>query len=177
MQISSETQGGIVAADFLESNSFVLQDAALGFHWNNARATIHPFIIYYRHSEEECHLSYVVISDCLHHDTVAVYLFQKRLMKVVLPSSLKKIIYFSDGGASQCKNCKKFTNLCNHKDDFGIQAECHFSVTSHGKAACDGVGGAVKHLAANGLQRPYEDQIMTPSQLFEWASENTQNLL
>ena len=166
----------MVAADFSENYSFVLQDAAQGFHWNNAQATIHPFIIYYRHSEEECHLSYVVISDCLHHDTVAVYLFQKRLiayLKGVLPSSLKKIIYFSDGVASQYKNCKNFTNLCNHKADFGIQAEWHFSATSHGKGACDGVGGTVKRLAAKAsLQRPYEDQIMTPPQLFEWASEN-----
>lgn len=48
----------LVAADFSE-------DAAQGFHWNNAQATIHPFVIYYRHSGEECHLSYVVISDCL----------------------------------------------------------------------------------------------------------------
>ena len=131
------------AADFSENYSFVLQDAAQGFLWNNAQATIHPFIIYYRHSEEECHLSYVVISDCLHHDTVAVYLFQKRLiayLKGVLPSSLKKIIYFSDGAASQYKNCKNFTNLCNHKADFGIQAEWHFSATPHGKGACDGVG-------------------------------------
>ncbi len=41
----------------------------------------------------------------------------------------------------------------------------------HGKGACDGLGGTVKRLAARAsLQRPYEDQIMTPRQLFEWAS-------
>ena len=82
-------------------------------------------------------------------------------------------MYFSDGAASQYKNCKNFINICNHEADFGIQAEWHFSATSHGKGASDGVGGTVKLLAARAsLQRPYERQIMTPLQLFEWASEN-----
>ena len=44
---------------------------------------------------------------------------------------------------------------------------------SHGKGPCDGVGGTVKRLATRvSLQRPYEHQIMTPHQLYEWASEN-----
>ena len=44
-----------------------------------------------------------------------------------------------------------------HEADFGVPAEWHFSATSHGKGACDGVGGTVKRLAARAsLQRPYE---------------------
>ena len=164
-----------MVADFSENYSFILQDEAQGFHWNNAQATVLPFVIYYRHSGEECHLSYVVISDYLHHDTVAVYLFQKSLitfLKRVLPSSPKKIVHFSDGAASQYKNRKNFINLCNHEADLGIQDEWHFSATSDGKGASDGVGGTVKRLAARAsLQRPYEQQIMTPLQLYEWASE------
>ena len=69
-----------MTADVSENYSFVLQDAVQGFHWNNAQATIHPFIVYYRDSVELCHLSFVIISDCLHHDRVAVHLFQKSLM-------------------------------------------------------------------------------------------------
>lgn len=64
-------------------------------------------------------------------------------------------------------------NLCHHQADFGFPAEWHFSATSHGKGACDGLGGTVKRLAARtSLQRPYENQIMTPFQLFQWASES-----
>jgi len=33
-------------------------------------------------------------------------------------------------------------------EDFGVAAEWHFSATSHGKGACDGVGGTVKRFAA-----------------------------
>lgn len=62
----------MVTADFSENYSFVLQDAAQGFHWNNSQATLHPFVTYYLNSGEVCYLSYKMISDCLHHDTVAV---------------------------------------------------------------------------------------------------------
>ena len=95
----------LVTEDFSENYSFVLQDAAQGFHWNNSQATLHPFVIYYLDSGEVCHLSYVVISECMHHDTVAVHLFQKSFitfLKDLLPARLhpKNIIYFSDGAAS-----------------------------------------------------------------------------
>lgn len=166
----------LIQADFSENYSFILQDAAQSYHWNNSQATIHPFVVYYRHSGEKCHLSIVIISDCLHHDTIAVYLFQKivlSFLKEVLPCKLKKAIYFSDGAAAQYKNRKNFLNICLHENDFGIKAEWHFSATSHGKGACDGVGGTVKRLAARAsLQKPIEDQITTPLQLFEWAKAN-----
>ena len=69
-----------------------------------------------------------MISDCLHHDTIAVHLFQKSFigfLKDLLPARLypKNIIYFSDGAASQHKNRKNFLNWGNHKDDFGVEAE------------------------------------------------------
>ena len=124
------------------------------------------------------HLSYVIISDCLHHDTISVFLFQKcfiAFLKAFLhgENQLNKIKYFSDGASSQYKNQKNFHNLCLHESDFGIPAEWHYSATSHGKGACDGIGGTVKRLAAHAsLQRPYNNQIMTPHQLFDWVYSN-----
>ena len=93
----------VVIGDFSENYSFVLQDAAQGFHWNNSQATIHPLVAYYRESEK---LSYVIISDCLHHDTIAVHLFQKNLVQFLQEkfSKVDKILYFSDGSAAQYKN-------------------------------------------------------------------------
>ena len=38
----------IVIADFAENYSFILQDAAQGFHWNKDQGTLHPFVCYYR---------------------------------------------------------------------------------------------------------------------------------
>ena len=37
----------ILVLDFAENYSFVTQDCAQGFHWNNSQATIHPFVLYY----------------------------------------------------------------------------------------------------------------------------------
>ena len=169
----------VVIGDFSENYSFVLQDAAQGFHWNNSQATIHPFVAYYRESGKLEHVSYVIISDCLHHDTIAVHLFQKNLVQFLQEkfSKVDKILYFSDGSAAQYKNRKKFVNLCYHKEDFGVQAEWHFYATSHGKGPCDGIGGTVKCLAARAsLQRAYHSQIMTPHQLFDWAIENIEKV-
>ena len=89
-------------------------------------------------------------------------------------SQIFKLYYFSDGASTQFKNRKNFINLCKHAKDFDILAECNFFATSHGKGACDGVGGTVKRLAACASLRPYSDQIMTPHQLFEWCSQNIQ---
>ena len=74
----------LVVADFAENYSFVVQDAAQSFHWNNLQATIHPFVCYYRRDmQDEAfeHTSFVIISECNIHDTVAVHLFQKMLIQ------------------------------------------------------------------------------------------------
>ena len=166
----------VVSADFSENYAFVLQDAARGYHWNNAQATVHPFVIYYTDLSSTNHLNFIVISECLYHDTIAVFLFQRiwlRSWRNRIPLAITKIIYFSDGAASQYKNHKNFLNLCNHQADFGIEAEWLFSTTSHGKSACDELGGTVKCLAARAsLQHPYEHQVMTPSQLYQWVVDN-----
>ena len=92
----------------------------------------------------------MIISDCLHHNSAAVHLFQSHLVKYLLKKFglPKKMIYFSDGAASQYKNRKNFINLCHHEIDYKIKAEWHFSATSHGEGACDGVGGTIKRLTA-----------------------------
>jgi hypothetical protein len=54
-----------------------------------------------------------------------------------------------------------------------VPAEWHFFATSHGKSACDDVGGTLKKLAAKAsLQQPYNVQIMKPHQLYEWAESS-----
>jgi hypothetical protein len=177
----------LVIGDFAENYSFVLQDAAQSFHWNNLQATLHPFVCYYVDSAANDdndttkinHVSFVVVSESNKHDTVAVHLFQKVLIEFLTNKIEKpqKIIYFSDGCAAQYKNRKNFINLCHHEQDFGMSAEWHFFATSHGKGACDGVGGTVKRLAARAsLQRPYRDQISTPRQLYEFGCAEIQTV-
>jgi hypothetical protein len=85
----------VVLCDFAENYSFVLQDEAQGFHWNNAQATIHPFVIYLKKSDtlNTEHRNLVMISDCLKHDSILVQTFQWHLMKFIkntFESPLKK---------------------------------------------------------------------------------------
>ena len=124
-------------------------------------------------------MSVCIISDCLKHDTTAVHAFISRLMphlKEELPA-ISKIVYFSDGAASQYKNYKNFANLCHHKNDHAYEAEWNFFATSHGKSPCDGLGGTIKRLVARAsLQAVTNNQILTPSQMFTWANQNIKGI-
>ena len=162
----------VVIGDFSENFSFVIKDAAQSFHWNNNMATIHPFVYYYDDQNNIKNGNFVLISDCNIHDTIAVHLFQQRLVAHLKDkfSVVERIIYFSDCCAGQYKNLKNFFTLCLYKQDFGITAEWHFFATSHGKGPSDGIGGTIKREATRAsLQRPYQDQILTPSQLHRFV--------
>lgn len=162
--------------DFSENFSFIIQDAVQGFHWNNCQATLHPFVFYFKDEENELkHGNFVVISDCLKHDATAVNLFIKHYLQFLQKrfQPITKVIYFSDGCGGQYKNRNNFCNVTYHQSDFKLEAEWHFFATSHGKSASDGIGGTLKRLAAKAsLQRPNNDQITTPKQLYEWAKSN-----
>ena len=114
MEVRSHLKPGEfqVIADFSENYSFILQDEAQGFHWNNSQATVHPFVVYHTESSDELRdLSFVIISDCLNHDTVAVYLYQNCLIEFLrsyFNPPPHKLFYFSDGAAAQYKNRKTF---------------------------------------------------------------------
>lgn len=169
----------LVICDFSENVSFVVQDSVQGFHWNNTQATLYPIAIYHNSGGELAHTNYIIISECLKHDTVAVHLFHKHMitfLKQKFGTNLKKVIYFSDGSAAQFKNKKNFVNLCYHNEDFDCAAEWHFFATSHGKGPSDGLGGTVKREARRAsLQRPLDGQITTPRHLFDWCVENLTN--
>lgn len=127
----------LTICDFAENYSFIIQYSIQSFHWNNSQATVHPFVAYFKNDKGDIdHISFVIISDISEHNTIAVYLFQKKFisfLKENFNQEVKKIIYFSDGCAGQYKNRKYFINLTHHETDFGCKAEWHFFVTSHGK--------------------------------------------
>lgn len=161
----------LIIGDFSENYSFIVQDSAQSFHWNNCQATLHPFVIYYRQNKELMHKSFVAISECNQHDIIAVHLFQTRLIEYLkLSHQIHKIYYFSDGCAAQYKNKKNFLNLTYHKDDFGFDAEWHFFATGHGKGPCDGIGGSVKRLASrSSLQRIGRELILDALALYNFS--------
>lgn len=169
----------LILADFAENYTCILQDAAQGFHWNNIQVTLHPFVIYYKCEGELKSKCICFISDCLKHDTTAFFTFQKSVLQYLKQNCpyLTNVVYFSDGSSAQYKNYKNFINLCYHEEDYGMTAEWHFFATSHGKNACDGVGGTIKRLATRAsLQRTVEGQILNAQDLFEFASKNIKGI-
>jgi hypothetical protein len=118
---SLDEETAIVLMDFAENFSFVIQDEVQGFHWDHSQATLHPFAVYTKDGDNVKCTSYCVISDCLKHDTNAIHAFLNKLhehMSIEFPS-IKKILYWRDGAASQYKNFKNLTNLSFHERDFG----------------------------------------------------------
>lgn len=98
----------LVICDFSENYSFVIQNAAQGYHWNNSQATIHPFEIYYKRNGKLENVSFIIISEVLTHDTVAVQLFISKLIDFMKQRIFfSKIIFMSDGAAAHYKNKKK----------------------------------------------------------------------
>ena len=166
----------VVHGDFSENYSFIVQDAAQGFHWDNSQCTLHPFVVHWREEESDstCHQSYCFISDGTKHNTAMVHAFLRRLIPEIRGKvqRLKKIHYFTDGCAAQYKNKYNFVNVCHHEKDFeGVSCEWHFFATSHGKGACDGIGGTAKRATYHeSLRRPLSDQILTAEAMFEFLS-------
>lgn len=169
----------IVLADFSENYSFVVQDEAQGHHWVNQQATVHPFVYYYKDGEVLKSHSFCIISDHLEHNTSTVHSFQQHLIKYIKEnqSTIEKLIYFSDGAASQYKNKKNFINMCYHKQDFGLYIEWHFFASSHGKNACDGVGGTTKReVMKASLQRTFTNQILTPEEMYSFCLQKIKGI-
>ena len=106
----------IVLLDFAENYSYVVQDAAQGFHWNNSQATLHPFVAYYKEQNHLNKINYCVFSIYLHHNANFVHVFVYHMLQSLktLLSQVSHVYYFSDGASSQYKNVKNLINLIHH---------------------------------------------------------------
>ncbi|KAG1662138.1 Alsin [Nymphon striatum] len=139
----------ILKGDFAENYLYVVQDEIQSFHWENKQATLHQFVAYRKLEDGTLeHRNICVVSDVKEHSTSTVYAFQQVVLDYLKNEfpEIKKVHYFTDGCAGQYKNKHNFINLCCHQKDFGLEAEWNFFATSHGKSACDGIGGTVKRL-------------------------------
>ncbi|KAK3912458.1 ARL14 effector protein [Frankliniella fusca] len=172
----------VIVGDFAENYTFLVNDSIQAMYFKQKQATLHPFSVSYWDSqlEEKQHLSYAVISDHMEHSTVAFYSFQKKLLEDLKKKkvNMKIIYYFSDGCSGQYKNKKMAANVWYHKKDFGIPAQWHFFATSHGKSACDGIGGTLKRLATYYSKQHIQPGtlITTPLLFFEFAQKQIKGI-
>ena len=107
----------LILCDFAENYAFIVQNAAQSFHWNNDQATIFTVVIHYKEDNTLKHRTLAMLSDCLTHDTIAVYEFQKIITHYLKENFLpRKMIYFTDGAAQHFKNKYNFINLLHHEE-------------------------------------------------------------
>ena len=170
----------VAILDFSENYNCVVQDEVQGFHWNNKQCSLHPVSIYYKDGDTSLQKSCCIVSDDLTHDVDHVHEVVKltcKNVKAFTNNNVKKIHYFSDGCAAQYNCCKNFLNLCNHKAEFGIDAEWNFFATSHGKNTCDAIGGIVKRTVhRESLHRPVNSQILTAESLFDFCCHKLEKI-
>ena len=92
----------------MQTFSFVVRDEIQSFHWNNEPATVHTFMGYYKLKKTTTSLCYLVISENKQHDTIAVHLFQRKLVDFLTQhfggNKPHKIYCMSDGCAAQYKS-------------------------------------------------------------------------
>ena len=85
---------------------------------------------------------------------------------------MTKVHYFTNGCEGQYENRYNFCNLRHHFDDFHLE-QWKQSGTSHGKSACDGIGGTVKRPATKAsLKRPAHNHILTPLDMFSYCESD-----
>ncbi|KYN00525.1 hypothetical protein ALC62_09899 [Cyphomyrmex costatus] len=169
----------IVMFDFSENYKYTAQDASQAFHFNNDQCTVFPVIYYFKNESEVSHKSCVFLSNSVKHDTASVYTIQKKLFPEIKRNikTVKKLIYITDGAKQHFKNRFQIANLANHKEDFGLDAEWHYSATAHGKSGYDGIGATFKREAYTAsLRAKPSEAILTPEALFKWATSHFQNI-
>ena len=67
--------------------------------------------------------------------------------------------------------------MIHHKEDFNITAEWHFSATSHGKSAYDGLGAIFKREAYRAsLVAKAIEAILHAKALLEWGKKHFKNI-
>lgn len=177
LQISENE--AFVGFDFSQNFCYVAQNASQAFHFNNDQCTVFPVIFYYKQGSELKHESCVFLSDSLKHDTAAVYTIQNQLIPILKKrvKNLRKIIYVTDGAKQHFKNKFQMANLLNHKFDFGIEAEWHYSATAHGKSSYDGIGATFKREAyrCSLLAKPAQ-AMLTIGALVNWAKKHFETI-
>lgn len=170
----------MVCCDFSENYGCIIQDAIQSHHWNTKQCTIHPFALYWKEGETMKMKSVIFIAESTKHDITAVYQFQVKLFEYIksnedfknVAEKVTDVIFFSDGAGGQYKNKKNFFNISQYKARFGFNAEWHFFATSHGKSACDGIGGTFKRNARRHSLQHRDNPIRDAKELFEWAKTN-----
>jgi hypothetical protein len=118
------------------------QDEIQSVYWNHCQVSIFTAVAW----TDEGVYSFGVTSDSLSHDKYAATTYLKAViddLQSKLTTKLTEVDIFSDGAAQHFKQKYMFL-WATSLERRGIKVNWHFSATSHGKGAVDGIGGTIK---------------------------------
>lgn len=172
---SSDKSHAVILCDFGMNYSFLLPREIQGYHWSAQQATIHPFVLYHYNDVNHCveEEDYVVISDCLDHDTSTFEAFKYEVLSNQIKPKfpyISSVTYISDGAGGTYKNYKYFANLLHHEEDYQIKANHVYSGSAHGKAKCDILSAVAKRLARTHSLKGKDPPVVTPFQMAEFLA-------
>ncbi|CAF1424572.1 unnamed protein product [Adineta steineri] len=135
----------VLQVDYSENFSIIEQNEIHSAHWSRKQLSIFTAYVW---SQSKTY-PLVIVSDDSSHDKFTVgkcleHLFTR--LKILLPS-MKELIIFSDGSASQFKQRFLFKNLTYLANQFSLKLSWNFFASHHGKGnlgVVDGIGGSSK---------------------------------
>lgn len=127
----------VLIYDFSENYTCIMQDSVQAFHWSSQQVTVHPICMYFKGADGKLkNQTFVIISECLDHNFLSVFAFQRKLVDYLRRDDkfqhINKLTIFSDGAPTQYKNKYNFYNACLFKQQFGLDVEMHYFATAHG---------------------------------------------
>lgn len=159
--------GGVVFHfDFAENWTVILPNEVQSYHWKKTQVSIFTCVV----TASAKTYSYAVVSDDTRHDTAAALCSIGRIDECMDENGpiYGRAVYVSDGASAHFKNRFQLHEM--KKND--ALKKWVFSAPGHGKNACDGIGGVVKHAATlHNLRSPATQSIQNGSDLVRTLNE------
>ncbi|XP_064472032.1 uncharacterized protein LOC135386185 [Ornithodoros turicata] len=146
----------IMHFDFAENWRVNFSSEVQGRYWKTDQISLFTCVVTTMSSTK----SFATVSDDLSHDTAHALLALQNITEAIediLPV-FSHVIYVSDGAAAHFKNRYQLYEMGKNN----LLLRWIFSASGHGKNACDGVGGSLKHIASlHNLRCPPAEAIQT----------------
>ena len=112
----------VIQVYFSENYQTSYQDEIQSAHWAYNQVSLFTVCAWSKNTI----MSYAIVSDYLQHDKFAFHTFLAKIAEVVLAEhgkngKIQKVNFFSDGAASQFKQCFLFANLGWFKKQYEIE--------------------------------------------------------
>ena len=166
---SLENDEILMQVDYGESYKNAEQDEIQSAYFGHTCFSLFTACIYYRDKQELLKIPITVTTESSEHSRIAsfpcLHVIMKRVVEEKLRTQVKKVVVWSDGGASQFRSRYVFHLLSTF-----YEFEWHYNEAHHGKGPMDGIGGTVKNIVFKEVKSG-RLSIKTPRQFVEAADK------